>query len=52
MHTLRHSTATSLYEKGVELKMIGDLLGHKSRKTTEIYCHTSSKTLQKLPLTI
>jgi site-specific recombinase XerD len=52
MHTLRHSTATSLYEKGVELKMIGDLLGHKSRKTTEIYCHTSSKTLQKLPLSI
>lgn len=52
MHTLRHSTATDLFEKGVELKKIGDLLGHKSRKTTEIYCHTSTKTLQKLPLPI
>lgn len=50
MHTLRHSAATALYEKGVELKMIGDLLGHKSRKTTEIYCHTSTKSLKTLPL--
>lgn len=50
MHTLRHSTATALYEKNIDLKAIGDLLGHRSRKTTEIYCHTSTKTLQKLPL--
>ena len=52
MHTLRHSTATDLFEKGVDLKLIGDLLGHKSRKTTEIYCHTSTKSLQKLPLSM
>lgn len=50
MHTLRHSTATGLYEKGTDLKLIGDLLGHKSRKTTEIYTHTSIKSLKKLPL--
>ena len=50
MHTLRHSTATALYEKNIELKAIGDLLGHKSQKTTAIYCHTSVKTLQNLPL--
>lgn len=50
MHTLRHSTATALYEKNIDLKAIGDLLGHKSQKTTAIYCHTSVKTLQKLPL--
>lgn len=49
MHTLRHSTATDLYEKNIDLKAIGDLLGHKSQKTTAIYCHTSTKTLQKLP---
>lgn len=52
MHTLRHSAATGLYEKGIDLKLIGDLLGHKSRKTTEIYTHTSVKSLQKLPLAI
>ena len=52
MHTLRHSAATGLYEKGTDLKLIGDLLGHTSRKTTEIYTHTSSKTLQKLQFAI
>lgn len=52
MHTLRHSAATGLYEKGIDLKLIGDLLGHKSRKTTEIYTHTSVKSLQKLPLAV
>lgn len=52
MHTLRHSAATGLYEKGTDLKLIGDLLGHSSRKTTEIYTHTSSKTLQKLQFAI
>lgn len=52
MHTLRHSAATGLYEKGTDLKLIGDLLGHKSRKTTEIYTHTSVKSLQKLQLAI
>ena len=48
MHTLRHSAATGLYEKGTDLKLIGDLLGHSSRKTTEIYTHTSAKTMQNL----
>lgn len=52
MHTLRHSAATGLYEKGTDLKLIGDLLGHSSRKTTEIYTHTSSKKLQSLQFAI
>jgi integrase len=50
MHTLRHSAATGL-RKGTDLKLIGDLLGHSSRKTTEIH-HTSSKSLQKLQFAI
>ena len=52
MHTLRHSVATGLFEKGTELKFIGDLLGHSSLKTTAIYAHTSSKSLKKLPFAI
>lgn len=52
MHTLRHSTATDLYEKNIDLKAIGDLLGHKSQKTTVIYCHTSTKTLKNLPFAL
>lgn len=52
MHTLRHSAATGLFEKGTDLKFIKDLLGHGSLKTTEVYTHTSSKSLKRLPFAI
>jgi integrase/recombinase XerD len=43
VHTLRHSYATHLLEKGVNLRLIQEYLGHRSPKTTVIYTHLTEK---------
>ena len=51
-HTLRHSYATHLLEKGVDLRVIQGLLGHRSLRTTFVYLHLTQATMKAVQGTV
>lgn len=50
-HTLRHSFATHLLERGANIRVIQQMMGHESITTTEIYLHLDSVALRDTILT-
>jgi len=46
-HKLRHTAATLMFQNGVDIRALQEILGHENLGTTEIYTHVSNKQLRE-----
>ena len=47
-HVLRHTFATDMLNNGCDIKVVQELLGHSSLKTTEVYTHVTNDRLKEV----
>lgn len=47
-HTIRHSFATKALDRGIDIRYVGEMLGHQNINTTKRYTHCTNTKLQQL----